>query len=166
MKANSCGISNIQWTDYLDQNLSARNQQEIESHLRMCAACNAEFAALRQVDQHLRIECGLLLQSFGRSGFRETPSRERILALLRDGAMAPNSKDATERLWQVRWVLALLCGPHTSTRLIGAAEAHANIPPNSGPSEQKWFSFLQRLSYLTTEICGCQAGELIRAVGQ
>jgi hypothetical protein len=165
MKAKGCGISNIQWTDYLDQSLSARGQQEIESHLSVCVNCRSEFAALRQVDQRLRIECGLLLQSFEHAGLPEAPSRERILAVLRDGAMAANPKGVHERLWQVRWVLALLCGSNTATRLIGAAESHANIQPNTRPSEQKWPLFLHRLSYLTTEICGCQAGELIRVVG-
>jgi hypothetical protein len=166
MNAKRCGISNVQWTDYLDQSLSARGQQEIESHLRVCASCSLEFAALRQVDQQLRIECGVLLQSFQQGGLPETPSGERILAILRDGAMAANPKGIQERLWQVLWVLAMLCGPHTATRLIGAAESHANIPPNTRPTEQKWPPFLHRLSYLTTEICGCQAGELIRVVGQ
>jgi hypothetical protein len=165
MKAKGCGISNIQWTDYLDQSLS-RAQQEIDSHLHGCASCRSEFAALRQVDQRLRIECGLLLQSLEQSGLPAAPPRERILAVLRDGAFAANPDGVHERLWQVRWVLALLCGPHTATRIIASAESHANIPPNTKPTEQKWQPFLRRLSYLTTEICGCSAGELIRVVGQ
>ena len=166
MKAMGCGISNVQWNDYLGGSLSARERQEIESHLRMCARCRSEVAALRQVDQKLRIECGLLLQSFEQSGLLETPSPDRIIDILRGGARAVNPNGVQERLSQVRWVLALLCGPHTATRLIGVAESHANIPPDTGPSEQKWPRFLRRLSYLTTEICGCQAGELIRVVGQ
>jgi hypothetical protein len=66
----------------------------------------------------------------------------------------------------VGWVLALLCGTHTAAKIISVAQSHAEIPANLAPSEQKWQAFLQRLAFLTTEICGRSAGELISAVGK
>ena len=154
----NCVISDTEWTDYLDQTLSTRERQKIDAHLRICAPCRTELDILRRVDQRLRIECGLIRQSTHVSD----ESRERVLAALRD--TAPTGTH--ERLWRVRWVLALLCGSNTSARIIQAAESHAGVPSNVRPSEQKWQSFLGRLSFLTTEICGSYAGELIMAVGQ
>jgi hypothetical protein len=66
----------------------------------------------------------------------------------------------------VGWVLALLCGTHTAAKIISVARAYAEIGANLTPSEQKWQTFLQRLAFLTTEICGKSAGELIAAVGK
>jgi anti-sigma factor RsiW len=147
----NCGISDTEWTDYLDQALSFRERRKIEAHLRHCAACRSELHALRQIDQRLRIECGLIRQSMN-----PPAARDRILAILQQsGSPATN-----DRLRKVRWVLALLCGSNTATRIIAAAESH------SKPDEQNWLLFLRRLSFLTTEICGSYAGELIWAVGQ
>ena len=55
----NCGITEMQWTDYLDGTCPAEERREIESHLRECANCRSESEALRQIDQRLRIECGL-----------------------------------------------------------------------------------------------------------
>jgi hypothetical protein len=98
-------------------------------------------------------------------GAISAPSRESILAVLRDGAAVVNPQQVQERLWRVRWVLALLCGSNTAVGIIRAAETHAEIPGGAKPNEQKWLVFLRRLSSLTTEICGRAAGELIWAVG-
>jgi Putative zinc-finger len=152
----NCEILDALWTDYLDQALDSRDRQEIEAHLRICSGCRSQLDVMRQIDQRLRIECGIVLQSIDHAF---TPSPDRILAALREGGVQ-------ERLWQVRWVLALLCGSNTATRIIEAAESHAEIPANTKPDEQKWILFLRRLSFLTTEICGCSAGELIRVVGE
>lgn len=153
----SCGISDTQWTDYLDRALSPREGQRIESHLRVCASCRAELAEWREVDQRLRIECGILQQSIDRRA--QAASRERILAAFRE-------KGVHERLWRLRWVLALLCGPNTATRIMDAAQSHANLQQDIKPTEQTWRLFLRRLAFLTTEICGSPAGELIQAVGE
>ena len=158
----NCGISDTEWTDYLDQAMSYGDRQRIESHLRTCAHCRSEFELLRQVDQRLRIECGLLQQSTGVSEEARAAAQERILAALRE----TTPKGSHERLWRVRWVLALLCGSNTATRIIHAAESHTDETASAGPSEQKWLLFLRRLRFLTTEICGSRAGELIWAVGQ
>jgi Putative zinc-finger len=161
----NCERLDTLWTDYLDQALSPRDCQETESHLRVCTDCRSQLNVMRQIDQRLRIECGIVLQSM-QAGVLLTPSPDRILAALREGAAVANPKGVQERLWQVRWVLALLCGFNTATRIIEAAESHAEIPANTKPNEQKWMLFLRRLSFLTTEICGCSAGELIRVVGE
>ena len=151
-----------QWTDYLDEALSNRARQDIESHLRVCANCRGQFQVLRDVDQRLRIECGLIRQSIEPSEEARAAAQERVLAVLRQAA----PKGVQERLWRVRWVLALLCGSNTATRIIEAAESHTDVSAGAKPSEQKWLLFLRRLSFLTTEVCGCSAGELIMAVGK
>jgi anti-sigma factor RsiW len=150
-----CGITEAQWTDYLDGAVPARQRREIESHLRECSTCRSEADYLRQMDQRLRIECGLLAQSlkFG----LETAAQERILAALREAALVSKPPEVPERLWRVRWVLAMLCGPNTAGRIIECA---------GSTEEQTWLVFLRRLSFLTTEICGCYAGDLILAVGK
>jgi anti-sigma factor RsiW len=159
----NCENLETRWTDYLDQALPARERQETDSHLRVCTACRSRLEAFRQVDQRLRIECGIVAQSMEPV---RPMSLDKILTALREGAALSNPKRVEERLWRVQWVLALLCGSTTATRIIDAAECHAGIPANSGPNEQRWLPFLRRLSFLTTEICGCSAGELIRAVGE
>lgn len=151
----NCGITEMHWTDYLDGNLPARQRREIESHLRDCAECRSESERLRQIDQRLRIECGLFRQSLDVG--LQTAAQERILAALREAAIAANRPEAHERLWRVRWVLAMLCGPNTAGRIIDAA---------GNTEEQNWLPFLRRLSFITTEICGCHAGDLILAVGK
>ena len=158
----NCGISDTQWTDYLDQALPPSERQKIDAHLRVCASCRSELEALRQADQRLRIECGIIRQSIEVSEEAQTAARERILAILRES----DPKSTHERLWRVRWVLALLCGSNTASRIIQAAETHAEAASDNKPSEQKWLLFLRRLAFLTTEICGSCAGELIWAVGQ
>jgi hypothetical protein len=158
-----CTQYDSQWIDYLDQTVSLRERQDLESHLRVCANCRAQLEVLREVDQRLRIECGLIQQSIGASEETQIAVQERVLAVLRQQA-AP--KGVEDRLWRVRWVLSLLCGSNTATRIIQAAESHAAVSPGEKPSEQKWLLFLHRLSFLTTEVCGCPAGELIRAVGK
>jgi anti-sigma factor RsiW len=153
-------------TDYLDQALSRAQRRELESHLHACASCRSQLDAFRQIDQRLRIECGLVRQSLDQAGAVTTPSRDRILSLLKDGASVAMPKGVHERLWQVRWVLALLCGSNTATSIIDAAGSHAGVPANAELNEQRWAPFFRRLAFLTTEICGCSAGELIRAVGE
>jgi hypothetical protein len=154
----NCGISDAHWADYLDRSLPAREHQRIESHLRVCASCRSEIDVLRQVDQRLRIECGLARQAMDLPEDARMAAQIRFLAALKEGAAVAGQKGIHERLWRVRWVLALLCGSNTATRIIQAAESHAD-------SEQKWVPFLRRLTFLTTEVCGCSAGELIWAVG-
>lgn len=161
----SCRISDTEWTDYLDNGLAARERQAVEAHLAACADCSSRLAEFRQVDQRLRIECGKVLKAIGESGVIAVPSRESILAVLRDGVAVVNPQQVQERLWRVRWVLALLCGSNTAVGIIRAAESRAKIPGGAKPNEQKWLVFLRRLSSLTTEICGRAAGELIWAVG-
>lgn len=158
----NCQLYDAQWTDYLDETLSFRARQDIESHMRVCADCRAQLQALRDVDQRLRIECGLIQQTLKPSEAVQIAARQRILAVLRQTA----PKGVHERLWRVRWVLALLCGSNTATRIIEAAESHTEVSAGARPSEQKWLLFLRRLSFLTTEVCGCSAGELIWAVGK
>lgn len=162
----TCSISDSQWIDYLDNALSRSERQEIDSHLMVCSACCSQLTEFRQVDQRLRIECGEILQAMARSGVPPIPSTETIRATLREVAAVASPKRSQERLWQMRWVLALLCGSNTAVRIISAAESHANIPANTDPGEQKWLAFLDRLSFLTTEICGRAAGELIFALGK
>jgi len=160
-----CTISDAQWTEYVDNVLSQRERQKVEAHLADCADCSLHLAEIWQVDQRLRIECAKVVQAIQQSGMIAVPSRERILAALREGVAAVNSQEVEERLWRVRWVLALLCGCNTAVGMIRAADTHADIPGGTRPNEQKWLVFLRRLSSLTTEICGRAAGELIWAVG-
>ena len=82
---------------------------------------------------------------------------ERILAALREASVVAAQPEVHERLWRVRWVLAMLCGPNTAGRIIDAS---------GSTEEQNWLPFLRRLSFITTEICGCHAGDLILAVGK
>jgi anti-sigma factor RsiW len=145
----------MQWTDYLDGTLPARQRREIEAHLRDCPDCRSEAHALRQIDQRLRIECGLFGQSLDLQS--QSATRERILAGFREAAAVAKQPEVHERLWRVRWVLAMLCGPNTAARIIDAA---------GNTEEQNWVPFLRRLSFITTEICGCHAGDLILAVGK
>jgi len=156
----TCGISGIsgnEWTDYLDRAMPVRERRKIDAHLLVCARCRAELESARQIDQRLRIECGILQQSIELSAASQAETQQRILAVLRDRA----PRGAHERLWRVRWVLALLCGTNTAIRIIEAAETQTG-----GMKQSKWLPFLRRLSFLTTEICGSYAGNLIWAVGQ
>jgi hypothetical protein len=154
----NCVIPDTDWMDYLDQSLSFRDRQRIDGHLRACARCRAELDALRQVDQRLRIECGLLAQSVTLPEATQQAA-ENFLAILREGSPTM----AHDRLWRVRWVLALLCGSNTATRIIDAAQRQTET---ARPADQRWTLFLRRLAFITTEICGSYAGELIWAVGQ
>lgn len=162
----SCELFETEWTDYLDNALSTRERLEMDAHLRGCDSCRVQLSALQQVDRRLRVECGAILQSIEQSGAVPEPSLERLFAVLREGAAVKNQHGDHERLWRVGWVLALLCGTHTSAKIISVAQAYAEIGANLTPSEQKWQAFLQRLAFLTTEICGKSAGELIAAVGK
>jgi len=162
----SCELFDTEWTDYLDNALSTRERLEMDAHLRGCDDCRVQLSALQQVDRRLRVECGAILQTIEQSGAVPEPSLDKLLAVLREGASATNRHGDQERLWRVRWVLALLCGMHTAARIISAAQSHAGVSSNLAPSEQKWQAFLQRLAFLTTEICGRSAGELIAAVGK
>ena len=155
MKTPNCGFSDSDWTAYLDPSSSLPERRKLETHLRICAHCRSEFETLRRIDQRLRIECGLIQQSIHLNAESQAAARDRILALLRE----PAAKSAHERLWRVRWVLALLCGSNTATRIIQATEPHTR-------TEQEWPLVLRRLAFLTTEICGSYAGDLILSVGQ
>jgi hypothetical protein len=162
----NCGITGEEWTDYLDRALPAMERRRIESHLLGCADCRAEAESLRLIDQRLRIECGAFAQSFHVEPQGASP--ERIMSALREAAAVTGVADDHEKLWRVRWVLALLCGPNTAGRVIDCArrgDASRDGSCNDAP-EQGWVNFLSRLSFLTTEICGCHAGELILAVGK
>jgi anti-sigma factor RsiW len=165
----NCSISDAQWTDYLDGSLPARKREPIEAHLRICPGCRSEVEALRQIDRRLRIECGIALQAIDLR-LDAQAAQSRILAALRDAAAfkepATGAPSAHQRLWRVRWVLALLCGSNTAARIVQAAASYAIVPASMAPSEQTWLAFLRRLAFLTTEICGCFAGDLIWAVGK
>jgi anti-sigma factor RsiW len=160
----NCNISDAQWTEYVDRALPVTERRTIEAHLRVCASCRAELEIWQEIDQRLRIECGLLAESL------DVPARaaaqERILAVLEAAAGASENRTVRERLWRVRWVLALLCGPNTAARIIEVTESHTGIVANVEPNERGWPMFLGRLSLLTTEMCGSSAGELIWAVGK
>jgi hypothetical protein len=155
MKAPNCGISDSDWTAYLDPSSPHRERQKLGVHLRVCAECRSELETLRRIDQRLRIECGLIQQSINVPAKSQAAAQERILAILQESDL----EGSHERLWRVRWVLALLCGSNTAARIIQATESQTR-------DEQEWPLVLRRLAFLTTEICGSYAGDLIRAVGQ
>jgi hypothetical protein len=162
----NCRISDSLWTDYLEQSLSRRERQEIESHLLVCAGCRSDLAVLRQVDQRLRIECARIRHAYDVSAASLASAEERMLAILAQGARQAGVDTEQERLWRVRWVLALLCGSNTATRIIAAAESHVHAGAKADSSEQKWLLLLRRLALITSEICGRHAGDLIWAVGK
>jgi hypothetical protein len=154
----NCGISDSDWTDYLDQASPFQKRHQLAAHLLVCAQCRSELDSLRQIDQRLRIECGLIQQSIHLPAESQTAARQRILALLQNH----DSGVPRERMWKVRRVLALLCGSNTANRIIQVTESHtARQNTNT-----EWLVFLRRLSFLTTEICGSCAGDLVWAVGQ
>lgn len=161
-----CEISDRQWMDYLDRALPARERSQMESHLHVCASCRSQADVLRQIDQRLRIECGLARQAGELPAGAQAAAQARILTALKEEAALADGNSVRERLWRVRWVLALLCGSNTATRIIQAAESHTKVSARMKPSEQKWLLLLRRLTLLTTEVCGCVAGELIWAVGK
>lgn len=160
-----CQLFDAQWTDYLDRSLSSSERQAMDVHLSECAECRAQLTAIEQVDRRLRLECGAILQAIDESGEVPSPPIENFLLLLRDGSAIASPKGMPERMWRLRWVLALLCGTNTAANMISAARSYAGTPANTNPGDQKWRPFLRRLAYLTTEICGRAAGELIWVVG-
>lgn len=166
----NCGISNSAWTDYLDGTLHARQRAPIDAHVRVCFHCRSEVDAWRQIERRLRIECGIARQAIYLPVEAQRSAEHAILAVVRQAealhGTTGESKGPQERLWRVRWVLALLCGANTATRIIQNAEKHAGVSAQVRPSEQKWLIFLRRLAFLTTEICGCFAGELIWSIGK
>jgi anti-sigma factor RsiW len=163
---SDCEAFEAQWTDYLDDALPMRDRKAMNAHLSGCVECRTQLSLFEQIDRRLRLECGAVLQSINESGEIGAPPVEKILAALRDGAAIVNPEGQHERLWRVRWVLALLCGTNTAANIIAVAESHASVRVNPNPGEQKWLAFLRRLSVLTSEICGNAAGELIWAVGK
>ena len=122
-----------------------------------------ELEILSEIDRRLRIEGGILRDSLCVSDLPPAAARDRILQALREQR---GPEGVHERLWRVRWVLALLCGSNTAARIVAAAESHAGVPRGSKLCDRTWAVFLRRLAFLTTEICGCYAGELILAVGE
>jgi hypothetical protein len=169
-KTMNCGISNSAWTDYLDGTLRARERAPIDAHVRVCASCRSEVDAWRQIERRLRIECGIAQQAMDLPVEAQKSAEKAILAAIGQAKelreTTGESKGSQERLWRVRWVLALLCGANTATRIIQAAEKHAGVSAQVKPSEQKWLVFLRRLAFITTEVCGCFAGELIWSIGK
>jgi anti-sigma factor RsiW len=159
----NCGITGEDWTDYLDRTLPVRDRRRIDAHLLGCAACRSEAERLRHIEQRLRIDFGLLRQAV--DGEMTAGAEQRIMAALRELPGMAKGPDVHEKLWRVRWVLAMLCGPNTAGRVIDCAR-QAGGSDSSLAAEQGWAPFLRRLSLLTTEICGCHAGELIIAVGK
>jgi anti-sigma factor RsiW len=170
----NCGFSEARWTDYLDRSLPAKERHRIESHLQVCASCRLEVDFLRQIDQLLRIEGGR-----ARESLRSHPApgqmaaaQARILEILRDDRSEADNKGDHERLWRMRWVLALLCGSNTATQIIHAAEshsaasAHIDVLDEAKVGEHQRLIFLRHMAFLTTEVCGSFAGELIWAVGK
>ena len=158
----SCGITGDQWTDYFDRVLPAVERRGIESHLLSCEPCRAEAKRVRLADEMLRNECGALVHSLKLAS--PSASRDRIIAKLRDSEGPP--VEVREKLRRVRWVLAMLCGDNTAGRVIESAHCHAAAAVSTEVSEQSWLHFVRRLSLLTTEICGSDAGDLILAVAR
>jgi hypothetical protein len=159
----NCGITGEEWTDYLDRTSSARARLRIDAHLRECAECRSEADRLRQIEQRLRIDFGLLAQTLDVE--LTAAAQQRIMAALPELPTMIKSADVHEKLWRVRWVLALLCGPNTAGRMIDRARKAGGSDP-AAAADQSWVIFLRRLARLTTEICGCHAGELILAIGK
>jgi hypothetical protein len=151
----NCRAASQHLTDHLDGSLPARESHVLERHLRDCESCRTEAEILRLIDRRLRIECGLFAHSLAVGS--QAAAQQRIIAALKEAANVLEPQEFNERLWRVRWVLSMLCGPNTGARMIESAQ-------NS--KEEHWPAFLVRLSFLTTEICGRHAGELILAVGQ
>lgn len=160
-----CRILETQWAEYLECGLSSRERQAIDLHLSDCADCRMQLSALQQVDRRLRLECGAILQAINASGEISIPPIEGFLALLHESAATAQPKGIPERIWRLRWVLALLCGTNTAANMISAARSFAGTSGTPNPADQKWRAFLRRLAFLTTEICGHAAGELIWVVG-
>ena len=158
----NCAITGEEWTDYLDRTLPARERLRIDAHLRECAECRSEAERLRQVEQRLRIDFGLLAQTLDVE--LTAAAQQRIMAALPELPTMTKTADVHEKLWRVRWVLAMLCGPNTAGRVIDCARKGGSDP--AAAADQSWATFLRRLSGLTTEICGCHAGELILAIGK
>lgn len=158
----SCSISGEQWTDYFDRALPPAERRGIESHLVVCELCRAEAERVRRADEMLRNECRALMHSLELAS--PGADRDRIIAALRQSEDRP--VEFREKLRRVRWVLAMLCGDNTAGRVIESARRHAQHSSPTEVWEQSWLPFVRRLSLLTTEICGSDAGDLILAVAR
>ena len=66
-----CDISHELLSGYLDGELTEKQKQLVEEHLKTCASCRKELEELRQLDQHMR------------SVAIEEPSREFVFGLNR-----------------------------------------------------------------------------------
>jgi anti-sigma factor RsiW len=159
----NCNISGSEWTDYLDGVLRHDKFDKVHRHVSTCAACSEKIQTMRDVEGRLRSECSLLLQRIRVSETAMDASLRRILALADTGAQTVGAGEREGRLWRVRWVLSLLCGSNTATRVIHAARP---VEASKEISEQNWQTFLDRLAALTTEICGHNAAKLIWLVGK
>jgi len=161
------GISELDWSDYLDGQATAQARDRIEAHLIGCLECWEFYERMSCATQEL-LEAG----EEARQGL--TVEDRRLHAMLRGvfsrlrtgDSGAPEHSQVRRQLDALETVLTPFCGRQAAVRALHAAAKNSPARSLEQVTPANWESFLKKLTAIAAAMCGETFASLIREQGQ
>ena len=160
------GISDDQWTSYLDGELEHRDQ--IEAHLIGCQPCWEFNERMQRTEARLGIAGEAVRHQYPLSDNVLHRSLQRVLARIwrHKESEIEQAEEVRARLDSLKEVLAPMCGSGTASRALVAAAMGSPAKSLELVSEENWDPFLANLKSIAVVMCGETGAHLVWESGQ
>ncbi len=161
------GISDEEWEDYLASKTTPQARDRIEAHLIGCLSCWQRYQQESLVIGALEEASAEAREQLTISGRRLSSMFEPILANIRasekDAAMPVNIRSSLESL---KSVLDPVFGSRAAIRAMQLAANGSYTFSLDRITQEGWNAFLERLTVITSIICGDVFAGLIKEQGK
>ena len=160
------GISDQDWSDYLDGCATPELRSRIESHITACMSCwefNQQMSLVTVSLNEAGQEARELLTVEDRRLHRLMRS---AFARLRDEREIPWRSRVEGRLNTLETVLAPFCGIQAAVQALQTAARNSPARSLDGVSDVNWEPFLDRLTDIAATLCGDTFASLVRERGR
>lgn len=165
--SNMHGIADEAWEDYLCGQAVGQARELIDAHLTICSEC-------RELAQRLKLTARLLREAGTEARRRLAPSEDHLYHGLHDlFARVLAEKEAQsgqhnirQRLSELEVVIAEMCGTQTAARALRSAARRSPARSLEQLTIETWQPFLERLTAITSVVCGKFGGQVVWEAGQ
>jgi anti-sigma factor RsiW len=160
-------FSEDEWNDYLDGRADPVTGARFEAHLSGCDECADLRRRLRLAEGQLRLQSGILQHAPLMSEAQVDAAWQRVVTQLRAKEITPQRVfSIPERLRFLEDLLMLLCGARTASNALRVAAEGLSAETPEQLSFDHWPQFLDKLTAITTVMCGKTGARLVWESGR
>lgn len=163
------GISEVEWTEYVEGNANTALADRIESHMFGCLSCWELHDQMVTATQSLRQAGEDARCLHMRSDRQIRESYHSVLSRIREAEAQELRKgraQVQQRLEALIALMAPMCGVRTAQNALRAAAAGAKARSLTEITAENWKPFLTALTSIATVMCGETGGRLVQDRGQ